>query len=370
MKHSMVNRTLLYFFIAIALLLLLAWYFSNIFIYVTISLVLATVLRPLTNAINRFQLYKKNVPRVFAVFFSFTAIILIIVFFVGTFLPLITKQVEILSKIDYKNFYDKATIPLDYIEGLMRQYNLTDEAPGFLMETIRANFTDFVQQSSVGDFIEKLLSVTGNVMVGVMAVLFITFFLLYEKGRRRKQFISLIPNKYFEVVITAVYKIEKLLSNYLLGLLFQMFAIFSIAAIGLSIVGVKYAMTIALFAAVANLVPYAGPLLGATFGIVVGLSTGVSVTETQDLALLVIKIASVFAIVQLADNLLLQPLIFSKSVKAHPLEIFVVIFAGATIAGVWGMIAAIPAYTILRVTVLELYKGYKQYHVFKIKELI
>ncbi|WP_373493202.1 AI-2E family transporter, partial [Aquiflexum sp.] len=60
------------------------------------------------------------------------------------------------------------------------------------------------------------------------------------------------------------------------------------------------------------------------------------------------------------------PLIFSKSVKAHPLEIFVVIFAGAKIAGILGMIFAIPVYTIIRVSVMEFYIGYREYKIFKI----
>jgi predicted PurR-regulated permease PerM len=73
----------------------------------------------------------------------------------------------------------------------------------------------------------------------------------------------------------------------------------------------------------------------------------------------------VFATVQVVDNIFLQPMIFSKSVKAHPLEIFIVIFAGATLAGIPGMIAAIPGYTVIRVSVMEIYRGYKSYHIFK-----
>jgi predicted PurR-regulated permease PerM len=129
---------------------------------------------------------------------------------------------------------------------------------------------------------------------------------------------------------------------------------------------IEYALTIALFAAIANLIPYAGPILGAMFGIIVGISTG-SYSQDSELTYLLIKILSVFSIVQIIDNILLQPMIFSKSVKAHPLEIFVVIFAGAKIAGVLGMIFAIPVYTIFRVSVMEFYKGYKSYRIFKIK---
>jgi len=129
---------------------------------------------------------------------------------------------------------------------------------------------------------------------------------------------------------------------------------------------VEYALTIALFAAVANLIPYAGPVLGAVFGIIVGISSGTFNTDTE-LNYLMFKILSVFAVVQITDNILIQPLIFSKSVKAHPLEIFVVIFVGAKIGGVLGMIFAIPVYTIFRVSFIEFFKGYKSYRIFKIK---
>ncbi len=104
-------------------------------------------------------------------------------------------------------------------------------------------------------------------------------------------------------------------------------------------------------------------MLGASFGIIVGLSLG-QYQNGNDYLWLVINIGVVFGVVQLTDNVLLQPIIFSKSVKAHPLEIFIVIFAGASLAGIVGMILAIPTYTILRVSVSEFYKGYKAYRVF------
>jgi predicted PurR-regulated permease PerM len=197
-----------------------------------------------------------------------------------------------------------------------------------------------------------------------LAIAFISFFFLLENGLLRRNFLNLIPNPYFELSVATFAKVEKLLSNYLSGLLIQILTIFSFASLGLSILGVEYSLTIALFAAIANLIPYAGPLLGASFGIVVGISTGNFDTDLG-LDYLIFKILSVFSIVQVIDNILIQPLIFSKSVKAHPLEIFVVIFAGAKLAGVVGMIFAIPVYTIFRVSIIEFYKGYKSYRIFK-----
>ncbi|MEX0883911.1 MAG: AI-2E family transporter, partial [Cyclobacteriaceae bacterium] len=202
----------------------------------------------------------------------------------------------------------------------------------------------------------------------ILAVVLITFFLLLENGLMRRNLLNFIPNKYFELSVATFHKVERLLSNYLLGLLIQMTAIFSIATIGLTVANIDYAMTIAVFAAVANLIPYAGPILGATFGILVGFSTG-DFSSTNEIYFFLFKILTVFSLVQLSDNVILQPFIFSKSVKAHPLEIFVIIFAGAKIAGILGMILAIPVYTIFRVSIKEFYRGYKEYRIFKIDNI-
>jgi predicted PurR-regulated permease PerM len=223
-----------------------------------------------------------------------------------------------------------------------------------------------LKKFDISGFISGVISVTTSLLVGILAVSFITFFLLFENGLLRRNLLNLIPNAYFELSVATFTKVEKLLSNYLFGLLLQVLAIFLLAASGLTLAGVDYALTIALFAAIANLIPYAGPILGAAFGMIVGLSTG-DFTTDADYSYLLFKIISVFAAVQLTDNVLLQPMIFSKSVKAHPLEIFVVIFAGAKIAGIGGMIFAIPVYTIFRVAVMEFYSGYKSFRIFKIK---
>jgi predicted PurR-regulated permease PerM len=258
-------------------------------------------------------------------------------------------------------------MPLDSLEAFLLKYQIAEVEKGFLAANILEGVKNIIKEVEIASIVENVIELTGNVFVGLMAVTFITFFLLYEKGILRKQIINLIPNEYFEVSIAGLYKIEKLLSNYLIGLFLQMTAIFSIAFAGLSLFGINYAASIALFAAVINLIPYLGPILGATFGILVGLSTsGTQIFASNQFIIMIIEIASVFGIVQLTDNVILQPLKFSKSVKAHPLEIFIIIFAGATLAGIVGMIAAIPVYTIIRVFVMEIFRGYKSYYIFKV----
>jgi predicted PurR-regulated permease PerM len=132
------------------------------------------------------------------------------------------------------------------------------------------------------------------------------------------------------------------------------------------VANINYAITIGLFAALINVVPYLGPAIGTIFALVIGLSTA-SPEALADggYGWVVARILLVQGIVHLIDNVMLQPLIFSKSVKTHPLEIFIVVIAGAILGGAIGMVAAIPTYTILRVSFMELRKGLREYRIFQ-----
>lgn len=364
---NLFKKPIIFVILAFTVFIFISWFFSSIFIYLVISIILSTILRPLTDYLSNQQFFNVRLPRIIAVIFSFSLLIFLLSAFITLFLPLISDQIKLFSGIDLEQIIAKLEVPLKGLENFIIKYQLGDFKSGFLAVTIKEGVNDFFSEVEISSIVENLIALTGNVFVGLMAISFITFFLLYEKGLLRKHLINLIPNEYFEVSIEGLYKIEKLLSNYMLGLLLQMTAIFSMVFAGLTIFGINYAATIALFAAVINLIPYVGPILGAAFGIIVGLSTsGVQIFESNQYIVMVIQVASVFATVQLTDNIFLQPLIFSKSIKAHPLEIFIIIFAGATLAGVVGMIAAIPVYTIVRVFVMEIFRGYKSYYIFKV----
>ena len=370
----MSRKPIIYLTLGLALFLFLGWVFTDILFYFIIAIVISATLKPLTNRINKTHIFNYQIPRSISVILSFFILFLVFTLFITLFIPVVSDQISVLSKINYEVVLNKASSPFQTIESFMIEYELTNREPGFLVNEMKGGVLNLIKQVNFANIINTIVSLAGSLFIGLLAVFFISFFLLYEMSSMRKKIISLIPNKYFEVTINAFIKIEDLFSKYLFGLFLQMTAIFSLAAIGLSITGIKYAMTIAVFAAVANLIPYLGPLLGATFGIIIGISSGLVSETPQAYAFLIAKIIAVFTLVQITDNILVQPLIFSKSVKAHPLEIFVIIFAGATlgkiltgsmIGGMLGMIAAIPVYTVLKVSVIEIYHGYKRYRVFR-----
>lgn len=346
-------------------MLFLGWLFANIVMYFVISLIFASVLRPVTDHISSIYVFQTKIPRVIAVLVSFALLVSVLTLFILLFIPLISEQVRILSEADIDVLLNQFTKSIASLEKFIINILHINRQPGFLAEALRNNLFSFLETVEVSYVINFTIQFSAAFFVSVLAVVFITFFLLYEKGILRRNIIRLIPNQYFELTITALHKIEKLLSNYMLGLLLQIFSIFSLTALGLTIVGINYALTIAVFAALVNVVPYLGPVIGTIFALIVGVSTTPQPQVADSSFLLIVKILLVFIIVHLIDNLISQPLIFSKSVKAHPLEIFVAIFAGAALAGPVGMIAAIPVYTVLRVSVKEFKAGYKQYHIFK-----
>jgi predicted PurR-regulated permease PerM len=358
------SKRLILLCLGITIAVTLSWFFSTIVGYFVVAMVFSAVLQTPTNYIGQIQIAGIQLPRAVAVMLSFSVFAGIIALFVLLFIPLVSEQIEFISVLDYNSLFENIISPIDYIEKFLIQRKWIKEEEGFLMNELQNYFFSFFRDMKLGNVVGQILDTTSSVLIGTISVLFISFFLLYEKGLFRRNVIALIPNAYFEVSISAIYKIEKLLSNYLFGLLIQMFSIFTLVSIGLIVSEVKYAVTIAIFASIANLIPYIGPVLGASFGLIVSLSTQLQQTQNTAFSILAIKVIIVFLIVQFSDNLLLQPIIFSRSVKAHPLEIFSVVFMGAALAGALGMIFAIPVYTILRVTAFEFWKGYKEYRIF------
>ena len=204
-----------------------------------ISLILSTLLKPLTNYLHNTNFFRLRLPRFVAVLFSFAILFGIIASFIILFIPLISDQIEIISSLNFERLYGQMTNPVNSVEDFLENYNLMERTEGHtLIGEIRQSVTAFNYFDNISNLISNTLTVVGNFFIAVLAILFITFFLLQEDGILKKLVIAAVPNAYFEVYIAAAYKIEKLLSNYLLGLLLQMVAIFSLVSMGQGLVGI------------------------------------------------------------------------------------------------------------------------------------
>lgn len=362
----LLNKFTLKIAVLVALLLLVGWIFSNIVLYIVVSIILATILKPMVSGITHFKfLGVVGLPRVLAILIAYAVLLGVVTLLVVMFIPLVSNQLEMIEQIKLDKMLASIEDPINVLEKfLIKKQLVHGKQEGFMVDALEDHFLSNFTALDASNMINHFITLTSQFFVGLLAVTFITFFLLYEKGILKRLFLSIVPNAYFEMTIAALYKIEKLLTNYLLGLLLQTFAIFTLTSTGLSIIGIEYAFTVAVFAAFINVIPYIGPFVGGLVAVVVGLTTAPLTWTGEQYGVLMLQIVGVATIVHLIDNILLQPIIFSKTVKAHPLEIFVAIFAGASLAGVIGMVSAIPVYTVLRVSFTELANGYKRYQVF------
>ena len=222
------------------------------------------------------------------------------------------------------------------------------ETKGFV-ESMQYNIFHLVNPSRITGLFSTLVGFFGNLLIAIMSILFISFFFLKEQGLFDKILGSLVPNDYEEETVQAINESSQLLVRYFIGVLTQITVITIVVSIGLTLMGINNALLIAFFAALMNVIPYVGPLFGATFGMIITISSHLDMPFYSGMLPLLVKVLIVFAIMQLLDNFILQPTIFGRSVKAHPLEIFIVVLIGAKLGGILGMVVAIPAYTVLRV---------------------
>ncbi len=217
------------------------------------------------------------------------------------------------------------------------------------IERIQKRLFSFFNPSQIPNLFSSVLGFFGNLMVAMMSIFFITFFFLKEKSLFPNFVGAIVPKEYEKKTRNALTSITNLLTRYFGGVLIQVTTITLFVSVSLGLLGIENALLIGFFAALINVIPYVGPIIGAAFGMFIVISSNLGMDFYDQMLPLLTKVFLVFACMQMLDNFLLQPFIFSNSVSAHPLEIFIIILVGAELNGVLGMVLAIPVYTVLRV---------------------
>ncbi len=223
-----------------------------------------------------------------------------------------------------------------------------DKNEGFF-EILKKNMSTYLNPQKIQQMFGESLSAFGNVMVGVFSIFFIGFFFLREQGLFDNILTAMVPTGYEQQTKQAVDETSKLLIRYFVGILLQVTIVTFIVGSSLTILGVKNALLIGFFAGIMNVIPYIGPIIAAGVGVMITLSSNMEISFYDEMVPLLTKVIVVFIITRLIDDIILQPNIFSKSVKAHPLEIFIIVLVGAKVGGILGMVLAIPFYTAFRV---------------------
>lgn len=337
------------------------WYFKSIVAYILIAAVLSLIGRPIINFLNKLRYKKIKIPNAISALLTLMLFWTLLLVFFRIFIPLIASQASELSNINAESVVQDLKDPIDKIEEIFVRYNIKSDGVQSMDQYLTDKFMTLVNVSVLSDFFSSIAGVLGNIFIAFFSISFITFFLLKDKGLLYDVILLLVPDKYLQNVKHILSSIKKLLTRYFIGIIVQVSGIITLVSIGLTIVGIDFsdALVISLVVGLMNIIPYIGPIIGASLGLVLGLAINLDLNFYSELLPLLGYMSIVFVIVQLVDNIVFQPLIYSSSVNAHPLEIFLVIMMAGSLFGITGMILAIPAYTILRVFAKEFFNNFK-----------
>lgn len=341
--------------LGIALLIGALLRFSDLTAYLILSIALSFIGRPLVQWCDRTRIAGRPIGSTVGAILALVLMALAFGLLVSLFAPLVSAEANVLTGLDFEGIArDLRQLAHNVLPLLVS----TGEDPLAWLDTATLGnaLSTALGPDGLGGILGGLFSVAGNLVVALFSISFMTFFFLKDRQLFPSILQALTPDRHMARVERILDNSTELLTRYFIGLAAQVAIITTIITGGLSILGVPNAFLIGFLAGLLNLIPYVGPLLGAGLGLGIILTTHL---QDPELGGLIGKAALVFLSGQLVDNFFTQPVIFAGSVKAHPLEIFVLISIAGSLAGITGMMLAIPAYSLIRVVAKEFLSGFK-----------
>ena len=362
-QERSIDRLARYLIIAatLAILAYLCWYFKSVLVYIIVAFVVSLIGQPVMRLLRKIRVRGKSAP-------DGLLAILTIVLILGTLILVVTQVIPVVTGI----VRDAAVLnsvtadgnPLDRVNdwiiglfpGLGPDFNIIT----ILMDKLR----EVTNLSNVTSVISSVTSFVTSFVVGLFSIVFISFFFVRDETLFRKIVCTLVPDRMEGKMAKSLGEIEGLLSRYFVGLLVEMTGVALLDFLGLWIIarlGFSNALGIAFIAGILNIIPYVGPLVGEVVGVVLAviLKYGTGVGLDVNIWVFALIVLAIMLTTQFVDNFVYQPLIYSTSIKASPLEIFIVILLAGHIGGVVGMLVAIPAYTVLRVIASRFFPNLK-----------
>ncbi len=328
--------------IGVALLLFFLWKIQSVLVYIIIAGILSLIARPLILFLRR----KLKFPNTLAVVVAMALFLGFLFSLIRMFIPLISQQGKNLSLLNINELTVKTEGIINQINDYFLQQNIN------ILEQLKsldllANFKE------IPNLLNSIIGTVGSLSVGLISVLFISFFLMKDSKILNKGLMALVPDNSESRFQKSFTTIKDLLSRYFIGLFLQITILFILYSIVLGIFGVQNAIVIAFLCALLNLIPYVGPMIGAVLIMFLTMSSHIGEDFQTEILPTTLYVMIGYFIAQMIDNFVSQPVIFSKSVKSHPLEIFLIIIIGGLLFGVIGMVVAVPTYTALKVILKE-----------------
>lgn len=342
-------------FLSLAAVLAFVYLFTNVFVYLVISMVLALIGLPLTQLLTSVKIGKFKINQTVAAIFTLLSFFVCLYLIGVLLLPPLVTQITFLSTL---NFHDVTYNILQYYPDLKHSLSKFGSEQQ-IMSTVNEQLNQFVNFKNLSAILNNTISYAGTFLGGVFSVLFISFFFLKDDKLIVRTLLLLTPSSYEGEMMDIFRTSKKMLSKYFIGLLIDVLFVSFVVTLLMWVFGVRNALVIGCLAGVLNVIPYIGPIITLFLAVFLGVSGCIELNQYELISITITKVISILIAVNLIDALFVQPLIFSNSVKAHPLEIFLVILMASALGGITGMVVAIPGYTLLRIIAKEFLDHFK-----------
>lgn len=343
---------------ATAAIVFLVWYLGNVVAYILISAVLAIVGKPMVDALRKVKIRGKQLPRWVAALLALATMWAVGVIFLIIFIPLVLDKVNELAALDFNQIISSFDAPLSSLQDTFAGLIPEDSEQFSISEEIRKGFIEFFNLDVINSALSATVATVANLAVALFSITFITFFFLKEENLFQNMVITMFPSKYEQNIRHALDSITKLLIRYFTGILAESTIIMLLLSGIFLLWGfpVETALFMGIIMGVLNVIPYIGPIIGAGICVIIGI---VAPFEWASITQMTLIIGGSILGVKMLDDFVLQPVLYSNRVKAHPLEIFIVILIAGNVAGVLGMLLAIPSYNVIRVLAKEFFNNFK-----------
>lgn len=343
-----------------AIVLFLVWYFSAVVAYILTSAVLAMIGKPMTDMLCRIHIGRTKIPfpKWLAALCTLLTIWIVIVGVFALFVPIVFQKINEFSALDIPHIINSFHEPLMSFEHFIRHTFALDDDSFSIIAAISDQIKPLFDVNVINKLLSSIVNTVSDAVIAAFSISFITFFFLKESSLFYDMVIIMFPKKYEENISRALNSTTNLLTRYFTGIVIESALMTLIVSLGLLLWGLPGhdVLVIGLMVGILNVIPYVGPTIGIALGIFIGVTGGYPGMSGSITA---IKIAGTILFAQGIDNFVLQPVLYSNRAKAHPLEIFLVILIAGSLAGVLGMLLAIPAYNVIRVFAKEFFNNFR-----------
>ena len=344
------DRGFLFFLLKAGLVLLglvaLAWILSYSGMVLTpliLSIVLSILLNPLV-----VMLEKRGLGRTISVVLVLLALAVLLAVVLSLLAPVIAHEFKTLSSLAQDETPASLVAKL---KVLLRQHLPWLKNPGIISQIL--GWAEKFIQTLLHRSFELLPSIL-PLAIALVLIPFMTFFLLKDGRRLKKSFVAMLPNRYFEMTVSLLHKIDCQLGNYIRGQLLVSLCVGTLAAAALALLEIPYFLLIGGAAGLANMIPYFGPIVGAIPAVILNIVAKGSMAAA-------LPVIAAFLLIRLIDDTLISPNILGRSLQIHPLLVIIVIFTGGEMFGVLGLLLCIPVTGIIKVTIQQLAWNFRNY---------